>query len=98
MCVREQEAMATKTRELRWNFRVAASDDALIRAASDARETSLTSFVREAALSEARRVLADRRHYSLPTADWHAFCELLERPPEVPVGLKDLYSKPSVFE
>ena len=90
--------MATKTRELRWNFRVAPSDDALIRAASDAVDTNLTSFVRDAALSEARRVLADRRQFALDPDAWKAFSELLDRPAQVPAGLQDLFSKPSVFK
>jgi uncharacterized protein (DUF1778 family) len=89
--------MATQARKLRWNFRVAPSDDALIRAASHALDTNLTSFVREAALSEARRVLADRRQFALDPDAWQAFSELLDRPAQVPTGLQDLFSKPSVF-
>jgi len=90
--------MAAKTRELRWNLRVAPSDDALIRAASDALETNLTTFVRDAALIEARRVLTDRRQFALEPDAWQTFCDLLDRPAEVPAGLQDLFSKPSVFK
>jgi uncharacterized protein (DUF1778 family) len=93
--------MATKsknTRDLRWNFRVAESEDALVRAACDWAETSFTSFVRFAALCEAQRVLADRTRFELDQSDWQRFSELLERPARVPVGLRELYSKPSVFE
>jgi uncharacterized protein (DUF1778 family) len=86
------------TRDLRWNFRVAQSDDALIRAASEIVETNLTNFVRAAALSEARRVLADRRQFAVDPAAWQQFSELLDRPAQVPAGLRELYSKPSVFE
>jgi uncharacterized protein (DUF1778 family) len=93
--------MATRskeTRDLRWNLRVAEFEDALVRAASDWTETSFTSFVRLAALSEARRVLADRTRFELDAPDWRRFTELLERPARVPAGLRELYSKPSVFE
>lgn len=93
--------MATKsknTRDLRWNFRVAEDEDALVRAASDCADTSVTSFVRLAALSEARRVLADRTSFYLDEPDWQRFSELLDRPARVPAGLRELYSKPSVFE
>ena len=86
------------TRDLRWNFRVAESEDALVRAASDSAETSFTGFVRRAAVAEARRVLADRTRFELDQGDWQAFNELLDRPPRVPAGLRELYSKPSVFE
>lgn len=93
--------MTTKskdTRDHRWNFRVAESEDALVRAASEWADTSFTSFVRIAALSEARRVLADRTRFELDEPDWQRFTELLDRPARVPAGLRELYSKPSVFE
>lgn len=93
--------MAAKTKEnrdRRWAFRVAESEDELVRAASDVAETSFTGFVRLAAVSEARRVLADRTSFELGPADWTQFTELLDRPARVPDGLRDLFAKPSVFE
>jgi uncharacterized protein (DUF1778 family) len=87
-----------ETRDLRWNLRVENSEDALVRAASEASETSYSSFIRNAAVSEAERVLADRRQFPLPPARWEEFTQLLERPPQIPDGLRRLYSKPSVFE
>lgn len=92
--------MATRTdstRDLRWNFRVAASDDALVRAASEIAEVNMTNFVRCAAVAEARHVLADRRQFALEPAAWKKFNEILDRPARVPAGLKNLFSKPSVF-
>jgi uncharacterized protein (DUF1778 family) len=86
------------TRAHRWNFRVAESEDALVRAASERAEESVTSFVRRAAVAEARRVLEDRTRFELDQRDWQAFSEMLDRPPRVPAGLRELYSKPSVFE
>jgi uncharacterized protein (DUF1778 family) len=93
--------MATKageTRERRWNLRVEDSEDEIVRAASDLTETSYSSFVRGAAVSEARRVLADRTQFRLDPAAWEEFDALLSRPPRVPAGLRALFSKPSVFE
>lgn len=69
-----------------------------MRAASDLADTSFTGFIRGAAVSEARRVLADRTKFELEESDWRTFIELLDRPPRIPDGLRDLYSKPSVFE
>lgn len=91
-------AKAGETRDRRWNLRVEESEDALVRAASDCAETSYSSFVRGAAVSEARRILADRTRFPLGTSEWEQFSELLDRPPRVPSGLRDLYAKPSVFE
>lgn len=88
----------TETRDHRWNLRVESSEDALVRAASDVAETSYSNFVRAAAVSEARRVLADRTQFPLDAQAWAQFTQLLERPPRVPSGLRDLYSRPSIFE
>jgi uncharacterized protein (DUF1778 family) len=88
----------TETRNHRWNLRVEASEDALVRAASDLWETSYSNFVRAAAVSEARRVLADRTEFSIDAERWAEFTRLLDRPPRVPSGLRHLYSQPSVFE
>jgi uncharacterized protein (DUF1778 family) len=90
--------MASNARDLRWNLRVEDSEDALVRAASEAEETSYSNFIRSAAVSEAHRVLADRTEFPLGPARWNEFTQLLDRPPRVPNGLRRLYSKPSVFE
>ena len=87
-----------ETRDHRWNVRVEDSEDALVRAASELTETKFSSFVRVAAVSEARRILADRTQFPLEKAQWDQVMDLLERPPAVPNGLRGLFSKPSVFE
>lgn len=105
--------MATKTRQkrvtrgtkrrkparvFRWDLRVAEDEDELVKLASRWADTNFTSFVRHAAIAEARRVLADRTSFALDKADWQRFMDLLDRPAQVPAGLRELYSKPSVFE
>jgi uncharacterized protein (DUF1778 family) len=89
--------MASKARELRWNLRVEDSEDAVVRAASKAADTSYSNFIRGAAVAEAQRVLADRDRFPLPPEQWEQFSQLLERPPRIPEGLRRLYAKPSVF-
>jgi uncharacterized protein (DUF1778 family) len=61
-------------------------------------ETSFTSFFRLAAVSESRRVLADRTKFELDEPGWTRLMELIDRPAVVPKGLRSLFSKPSVFE
>jgi uncharacterized protein (DUF1778 family) len=87
-----------ETRDLRWNVRVEDSEDALVRAASDLAETKVSTFVRGAAVAEARRLIADRTQFHLDKKQWNEFAELLDRPPRVPAGLRALFSKPSAFE
>lgn len=94
----QEMATESDTRDHRWNLRVAESEDAVVRAASQSVDESFTSFVRTAAVSEARRVLADRTRFEITALEWERFSELLDRPPRVPDGLRDLFSKPSVFE
>lgn len=81
----------------RWDFRVAAGTDRLVRRAADSAEKTLTDFVLDAAVLEAERVLADRRHFELPPKRWARFVDILDRPPHEDPGLKRLFSRPSVF-
>jgi uncharacterized protein (DUF1778 family) len=87
-----------QARALRWDLRVAEDEDALVKLASSSAEVNFTTFVRNAALAEARRVLADRTSFALDEADWRRFMDSLDRPARVPEGLRELYSKPSAFE
>lgn len=87
-----------QNRERRWNLRVERNEDEIVRAASDAAGTSYSNFIRDAAVVEAQRILADRTRFILDEEQWHLFNELLDRPPRVPSGLRDLFSRPSVFE
>lgn len=92
-------AQSTKqTREYRWNLRVDREEDEIVRAASNAAGTSYSNFVRDAAVTEAQRILADRTEFLLDEEEWRQLNELLDRPPRVPSGLRDLFSRPSVFE
>jgi uncharacterized protein (DUF1778 family) len=87
-----------RTRERRWNLRVERDEDEIVRAASEVANTNRSSFIRDAAVTEAQRVLADRTHFSLDEDQWRQLMEALDRPPRVPPGLRDLFSRPSVFE
>lgn len=89
---------ATDIRSLRWNLRVAEAENELVREAAELSEEGFTGFVREAAIEEAKRVLADRQVFPVAVADWTCFNELLERPARVPAGLRDLFAQPSVFD
>jgi uncharacterized protein (DUF1778 family) len=85
-------------REHRWNLRVDREEDEIVRAASNAAGTSYSNFIRDAAVTEAHRIVADRTRFVLDEENWRQFNELLDRPPRVPSGLRDLFSRPSVFE
>lgn len=85
------------TRSERWNLRVAEEEDRLVREAAELSEGGLTGFVREAAIREAKRVLADRRVFLIDDENMQRFNEMLDRPAQDPERLRALFSKPSVF-
>ena len=87
-----------ETRANRWNLRVSDADDATVRAAAEAAGAGVSGFVREAALAEAERVLADRTRFTLDDTQWNRLAERLDRPPQVPAGLKRLFARPTAFE
>lgn len=90
--------MSAHSRASRWNLRVASDDDVVVRRAADEADRELSDFIRTAAVMEAERVLADRTAFSLADAEWDRFMEILDRPPHIPAGLEDLFSRPSVLE
>lgn len=81
----------------RWDFRVDADTDRLVRQAAQTADRTLTDFVVDAAVVEAERLLADRREFVLDAEQWQRFVTLLDRSPEDNPGLAKLFSKPSVF-
>lgn len=86
------------TRSERWNLRVAQDEDELVREAAELSEEGLTGFIRDAAVQEAKRVLADRQLFLVDEVAMQQFNELLDRPAEGPEGLRKLFSRPSVFD
>ena len=91
-------SMSAHTRGSRWNLRVASGDDIVVRRAAAESDRELSEFVRTAAILEAERVLADRTTFAFDGARWDRLQEILDRPPRVPAGLEELFSRPSVFE
>jgi len=82
----------------RWEFRVEAPADELVRRAADVSHRTLTDFVVQAAVVEADRVLGDRTRFVLEDDQWTRFVELLDRPPQENPGLTKLFATPSVFK
>ena len=90
--------MSAHARASRWNLRVAPDDDIVVRKAADEADRELSDFIRTAAVLEAERILADRTVFIVDDNQWDRLQEILDRPPHVPAGLEELFSRPSVFE
>jgi uncharacterized protein (DUF1778 family) len=69
----------------------------LIRAAAAASDKTLTDFVLDAAVTQAEKVLADRRYFLLPDEQWTEFERLIREPVPSTPKLDDLLSGPSPF-
>jgi len=82
----------------RWNLRIGAQTDSLVRPAASERDQSLHAFVVESASTQAEHVLADRVRFELGEDDWNAFVDLLDRPVRENPGLAKLFGTPTVFE
>lgn len=83
---------ATKTSRL--NLRVAPADDALLRQAADLLGETVSEFLVESARERAERLVADRTRFLLEESEWSAFCEALDRPPEMNPALRELFERP----
>lgn len=94
-----READPRNARETRLNLRTTARQDALIRAAAQASNKTVTDFVLESASNAAEQLLADRRWFMLDDAAWTSFQDLLERPAAIKPRLAKLLSEESdLFE
>ncbi|HEX7300167.1 MAG TPA: DUF1778 domain-containing protein [Solirubrobacteraceae bacterium] len=87
----------TPAKDTRWNLRVAAEADEVVRRAASLSCRNLTEFVQQAALLEAERILADRTRFTLDEEQWEAFSRLLDRDPRENPGLAKLFSARDVF-
>jgi len=90
--------MSESLKDARWNLRVDADANTVVRRAARERHQNLTDFVLAAALGEADRVLADRTSFALDETHWNEFVDLLDRPVRDNPGLDKLFAEPSVFE
>lgn len=96
--------MANAPKELkdkRLYLRVSPPQREAIQEAANIAHKDVTTFVLDAAITSAERVLADRRLFSLPRQQWDAFLSALDRPapgPDEKPRLRKLMETPSILE
>ncbi|MBU4186738.1 MAG: DUF1778 domain-containing protein [Propionicimonas sp.] len=78
--------------------RVTPADEALIRQAADEQGQTLTEFTVQAAVHQAKQVLADRRVFILSDQAWASFTVMLDEPVRSNPALSRLLNRPSVFD
>jgi uncharacterized protein (DUF1778 family) len=72
------------------SVRVSEEERALLEAASELSNTTLSDFVRRKALDAAEIDVAERRIVVIPAKDWEAFEAWANRPPERIAALEEL--------
>lgn len=86
---------ATKTQRL--NLRASSEQEQIIRAAARASDTTLSDFVMTSALTEAERILADRRNFIATAQQFQEFLDALETPVDT-ARLRTFLHQPSAFD
>ena len=79
-------------------LRASRDERELIALASRAVATSVSDFMLRASLARAEDVLAERREFVLPDAEWDAFVAMLDGPPADRPRLRRLLTEPSVAD
>jgi uncharacterized protein (DUF1778 family) len=83
----------------RIDLRLSSQQKEILNQAALERGLSLSSFLLDAALTEAENQLADRRIFKLSDEHWEAFNEAINDPTEYEKPRLDkLFSEPSVFD
>ena len=75
-----------------------AEERALIEMVAEVTGQTLTSFVREAASAEARRILTDRTSFTLDDERWERFLRALDRPAAEKPRLRSLLQTPGLLD
>jgi uncharacterized protein (DUF1778 family) len=87
-----------ETKRGRWNLRVTAAQDAVVRRVLGVTGESLNEYVVRHAVQAAETDLADRRVFVLDDAAWTDLQALLDRPPSPKPELARLLANPSILE
>lgn len=81
----------------RINLRTTTRQEQVLRQAAAATDKTMTEFILDSAVSQAERVLADRRWFLLDDAKWQEFESLLDAPLRELPKLRGLLDSPSPF-
>lgn len=82
----------------RLNLRVTARQEAVLRGAAAATDSSLTEFVLASAVEQAERVLADRRWFTVSDEQFEEFARLLDEPTPRTPRFDLMFARPSRFD
>ena len=85
-------------KESKVQLRLRPAQKELITQAALVKQTTLTSFMVEHAISAAQQVLADQVHFELSPGRWEEFCKALDSSPREIPALRKLLSEKSILD
>jgi uncharacterized protein (DUF1778 family) len=88
----------SSNKETRLNIRANFHQKEVISQAAKIRNTTISNFVIEKAYEVAQSVVAEKTVFTLPTQQWQEFCQALDKKPKNNHSLRELLSKPDVFD
>lgn len=91
-------AQRPSSRSARLGIRATPEQEAILKRAAEARHKSLTEFILDSACSAAEQTLLDQRLFVVPTGQYEALLEMLDRPAQSNPGLERLFSKTAPWE
>ena len=91
-------AQRPSPRSARLGIRATPEQEAILKRAAEARHKSLTEFILDSACSAAEQTLLDQRLFIVPTGQYEALLDMLDRPAQPNPGLERLFSKKAPWE
>lgn len=86
------------SRSARLGIRATPQQEAILKRAAEVRHKSLTEFILDSACSAAEQTLLDQRLFLVPTDQYVALLDMLDRPAKPNPGLKRLFAKKAPWE
>ena len=85
-----------RPRDRRFQLRVTAAEEELIRVAAEQKDVNVTEFIMRSACEKAEEALANRTRFVLDDARWKRFIAALDRPVQEKPRLRRLFTEAHV--
>jgi uncharacterized protein (DUF1778 family) len=82
----------------RLGIRATPEQEAVLRRAAEATHKSLTEFIMDSACQAAEQTLLDQRIFMVSDESYQTLLDLLDRPAEDNMGLRELFSRPAPWD
>ena len=90
--------ISNAARSARLGLRATDQQEAILRRAAEVAHKSLTDFILDSACLAAEQTLLDQRLFMVSGTQYAALMDLLDRPAQDNLGLKDLFSRKAPWD